>query len=174
MTSLFDLRWLPVTAINALVILLTLGLNDLLAPSSIHLLTAGLLIPFPILFLGPKSSMVACATSGLLLEAHMPVPTGLMLFTLSGFAALTWLFRLHLKRYSLIHAILLALVANTLVFVALTAVHPTSLSALPRLLADLGLSQLALIPLTPWILQLNKASLLLLRMHTAEEDTTYS
>ncbi len=138
-------------------------LNHYLTGFHVSLFVGGLLITFPALRLSYREGWKIAVLLGLWCDALCPVRFGLhaVLFL----AALTCIHHVRdrFPRDELSFGIVVALAANAVLFLALTAGlivrHPQPLSALPAILTDLLLSELALVAVAPWFFALQERAL---------------
>jgi cell shape-determining protein MreD len=138
-------------------------LNHYLTGLHASLFIGGLLVTFPALRLSYREGWKIAVLLGLWCDALSPVRFGLhaVLFL----AALTFIHHVRdrFPRDELSFGIVVALITNAALFLVLTAGlivrHPQPLSALPAILSDLLLSELALAAVTPWFFALQERAL---------------
>jgi rod shape-determining protein MreD len=164
-----DIRWLLVLAANLLLLWLSGLANHYLAPFSIHLYTAGLLVGYAALRLDYRHGFLATALTGLAYDATTPVPFGTHLVLL-GLVHATLLYgRRRFPREEPIFATVVALFSNLFLFIALSflliGASPRPSTTWIRLFADLIASQLVVALLAPWFMALNARLLALARLN---------
>jgi cell shape-determining protein MreD len=163
-----DYRWLVVLLANLLLLWLAGLANHSLAPYSLWLYPAGLLVVFPALRLDYRHGFIATGLTGLAFDAIMPVPLGTHLVLL-GLVHATLLYgRRRFPRYEPIFATVVALIANLFLVLALSFVligaHPRPAEGWLRLFVDLIASQLFITVITPWFMGANTRLLELARL----------
>ncbi len=163
-----DLRWLLALGANLLLLWLAGLANHYLAPFSVHLYPAGLLVVFPALSLDQRHGFTAIALTGLAFDALSPAPFGTHLVLLGLVHAALRYGRNRFPRDEPIFATVVALLANLFLFLALSflliGAHPRPAEGWMRLFADLLFSQLAVGLVTPWFMALNRRLLHLARL----------
>lgn len=165
----YDPRWLIVFAANLLLWWLVGLLNDLLAPSAVHVYVGGLFVVYSALRLDRKHGLIAVVLTGLLVDAAQPLPYGTSML-LFGLVHATLLYgRQRFPREGAIFGIVIALFANLFLVIALSfllvGANPRPGAAWLRIFVDLLASQFALLLITPWFLALQDRAMELVSIH---------
>lgn len=137
--------------------------NHALAPRHVTLWMGGLTVAFASLRLGYREGLITVLILGWLQDAASPVVFGLHALLFAAAHAVIYYIRNRFPREETVVGVLVALLANLGLFLVFSF---TQIGASPapglmwvRLLADLGLSQVALALITPWFLALQQRSL---------------
>ena len=149
--------------------LLVTQLNDALAGYRVYLFAGALFVTFAALTQPHGAGLAATILGGLVCDAHAPVAFGLhaMLFAAAHLA----LFRIRdrVPRGDNISAIVVVLLTNLALFLmfSFTQIHTVPMPGVtwPRLIADLGCSQVFLALITPWFFSLQEGVLKLARVN---------
>ncbi len=165
----FDPRWLIVFGANLLLWWLVGLANDWLSRYAVHLYVGGLFVVFASLQLDRKHGLIALGLTALLVDAAEPVPFGTSLL-LFGLVHATLLYgRRQFPREGSVFAIVVAQFANLFLFIALSFLlvgdNPHPGGAWLRLFADLFVSQLVILLITPWFLALQTQAMELAGIH---------
>lgn len=172
-----DLRWLPVTLANLLLLWLVGLANHHLSSAwfpfadtfSAHLYCGGLLVTFAALRLDSRNGWIVVGLTALLADAQTPAPFGTSLVLLGLVYAALLYGRQRFPRDEPVFGTVVALFSNLFLFLALSfflvGANPQPAQAWLRLFTDLVLSQLAIAVLAPWFLALQGRAFELLRLH---------
>lgn len=138
-------------------------LNHYLALHQISAWLGGLFITLAALSLAPQQGLHASFLLGLLIDATTPLPFGVHAFLFCTAHLIILRIRPRVAAGETLIRITVALIANLLLFVALTFVvfaqtNPTGISGL-RLFVDLLFSQCLLVLIAPWFFALQERAL---------------
>ena len=165
----FDPRWLIVLLANMLLWWLVCLANNLLADHSIHLYLGGLFIVYASLRLDWKHGVTATVLTGLMFDAMEPVPFGTSMMLLGLVHATLVYGRQRFPREGAVFGIVVALLANLFLVIALSfllvGANPRPGEAWLRIFVDLLASQLVILAVTPWFLELQAQAMHLARIH---------
>lgn len=172
-----DIRWLVVLAANLLLWWLVGTGNHYLTSAwfpfadhfTTHVYVGGLFVTFAALRLDARNGFIATLLTGLLCDAVEPVPFGTNAALLGLVYAVLLQARHRFPRDEALFSTVVALLANLFLFIALSflliSAHPRPADAWMRLFADLVVSQLLLVAITPWFLALQGRAFELLSTH---------
>jgi hypothetical protein len=170
-----DRRLLVFFLANALLIFLQAQVNHRLAPVSLSLFVAGLLVVLPPLYMRGISTQVCAILTGLWLDVALPgIPFG---FSTLFFLALSLFIRHYRKRFhpeQNFHPLVLALIANgvwlLLLWVLAGRGQWLDWVYQVRFWMDFAVSQLVLLAIGSWFFNLQRSALYLLGWKTEPED----
>jgi rod shape-determining protein MreD len=164
-----DPRWLIVTLANLLLWWLTGLANHTIAGLAVHVYVGGLLVTYAALRLDPANGLTATLLTGLFVDALEPVPFGTSLFLFALIHVTVLYGRQRFPREGAVISLVVALFANLFLFIALSfllvGASPRPGSAWLRIFADLLISQLALLAITPWFIALQDRAMELAEIH---------
>lgn len=158
-----DLRWLAPLAANTVLLQLAALANHHLAPLGLSLFLGGLLVTHAAARLDLRHGLASTLLTGLLADAMLPVPFGLLTFLLGLAHVLIFHGRTRFPREEAVFLTVVALLANLFLFLALSfalvGANPRPAAAWGRLLVDLVFSQCALALVGGWFFALQNALL---------------
>ena len=164
-----DPRWFLVFLANLLLIWLVGLANHLLAPYNVSLYAGGLLVTFASLRLDLRHGFIAMLLTALAVDALTPVPFGISLLLFGLVQAVLVYGRQRFPREEPVFATVVALLSNLFLFLCVSFIlighQPHPGEAWLRLFADLLLSQLVLVLITPWFMALQVRAHELVRIH---------
>lgn len=165
-------RVLVLFATSLLLWLLVTQVNDALAGSRAHVFASGLFVAFAALTQPHRAGLASALLAGLVCDAHAPVAFGLHALLFAAAHEALFHARDRLPRTDALFLTLVALLANLALFVAFALTQlrggPAPAALLPRLAADLALSQLAVALAAPWFAALQGRALALARVPRAD------
>ena len=165
----FDPRWLIVFLANLLLWWLVCLANNLLADHSVHLYVGGLFIVYASLRLDWKHGVVATVLTGLTIDAMEPVPFGTSMILLGLVHATLVYGRQRFPREGAVFGIVVALLANLFLVIALSfllvGANPRPGEAWLRIFVDLLASQVVILVIAPWFLELQAQAMQLAQIH---------
>ena len=166
-----DPRWIVIVLANALLVFLGGQLNHYLAHFSVSVFVSGLCLPVSGLRLRFRPGFIAMAVSGLVLDAARPVPFGSSALLLTALFTGWHAVRARLPRTGTAPAVVGAVLANLVIFLAQPLLIPGALAATTasRVAVDLFGSQVAVVLLGPWFFALQEQALLLRGVNLGEE-----
>ena len=164
-----DPRWLIVFLANLLLWWLVGLANNYLTPLSVHLYIGGLFVVFPAVRLDTKNGLIATLLTGLMFDAMEPVTFGTNMVLLGlVFAALLY-GRQRFPREGALFGIVVALLTNLFLVIALSFLlvgdNPRPGEAWLSIFVDLLASQLVILLITPWFLELQTQAMTLAQIH---------
>jgi hypothetical protein len=156
--------WYVYAVSNILLLALCAMVNDGVAGWSVSLFLAGPCLVAPALRLTPGWLLLCLAVTGLAVDAWLPTPPGFLASLLVAGAGMLFLARRWLGRVRRPGQIALAWLANGVYFAAFTLWAATSNHAagaifIERAAVDFGLSQIAVIPVSLWLFDLQDSAL---------------
>jgi rod shape-determining protein MreD len=165
----FDPRWLIVFLANLLLWWLVGLANNYLASFSVHLYLGGLFIVYASLRLDWKHGFIALVLTGLMYDAVEPVPFGTSMVLFALVHATLLYGRQRFPREGVVFGIVVALLANLFLIIALSflliGANPRPGDAWLRIFVDLLASQLVIVLITPWFLELQTQAMELAQIH---------
>jgi len=165
----FDPRWLIILLANLLLWWLVALANNYLANWSVHLYLGGLVVVFSALRLDPRHGLAATLLTGLCYDALEPVPFGASMILLGLVHATLVYGRQRFPREGAVFGIVVALLANLFLIIALSflliGASPRPGDAWLRIFVDLLASQLVILVVTPWFLELQNQALAWAQIH---------
>lgn len=168
-----DPRWIVIVLANGLLVFVGGQLNHYLAHLPVSLFLYGLCLPVAGLRLRFRPGFIAMFLSGLVIDAARPVPFGSTALLLSALFTGWHAVRTRLPREGVAAAVLGALLANVVIFLAQPLLLGPSVAlastTASRVLVDLLCSQVAIVLLGPWFCALQEQALLLRGVNLAEE-----
>ncbi len=169
-----ELRTIIVAAIALLVHFFTGELNHYLAPLHLHVYLGGLLITFPILRFPYRQGFFAVLLIALFHNSITAAPFGASLALFLGAHAVVHSVRSRFPREEPPAALAIALILNGALFLAFSAIQmPESPAPGPfwrRILADLAVSQAAVLVLAGWFFALQSEALRYFGIHLDKEQ----
>jgi len=159
---------------NGLFVFLMVELNSTIAPLSLHITFAGLLIVYPAVKLPLRSGMPTAILSGALLDALLPGPDGLMLSVLGLLFCFAWFLRNRLRVQRSVHFAIVACGANLLVLAAsaLWFFPSDSLASYgSRFVIETVLSSMLVFTVALWFFDLQERIMDLLAARPTAEET---
>lgn len=166
----FDLRFLLMAGVNALMLYAYQLLNDALAPWSVYLCLIGPLIVVPVFYLGFRGAILCALITGLLLTAAYPISLQWTLPVVLILNLLVFLNRHRYQRESVWQIVVLSLVINTLWLFWLVVSQAHAGMAWGRMLLDLALSEIAVVGVALWVHTLQRTVLSVFRMSMDAND----
>ena len=134
----------------------------------VYFFVGGLFVAYAALKLPLRDGLAAVLLAGLLCDANAPVPFGLHLLLFAATHAVIFNLRDHVPREETIVRVIVALLANLVLFLALSFAligrGPAPGAVWPRLIFDLLCSQLLLAVIAPWFFALQAQALVLARV----------
>jgi hypothetical protein len=167
-----DPRWIVIVLANGLLAFLGGQLNHHLAVFPVSVFLLGLALPVAGLRLRFRPGMIAMCLSGLVLDSTRPVPFGSSALILAALYTCWHSVRSRLPRDGVAPAVIGALLANLVLFLAQPLLLGATLAggaSWSRVLVDLVLSQFAVVLVGPWFFALQEQALLLRGVNLAEE-----
>ncbi|MBK8475447.1 MAG: hypothetical protein IPL39_03830 [Opitutaceae bacterium] len=166
-----DPRWIVIVLANALLVFLGGQLNHYLAHFAVSVFLGGLCLPVAGLRLRFRPGFIAMAVSGLVLDATRPVPFGSTALLLTALFTGWHAVRSRLPRTGTAPAVVGAVLANLVIFLAQPLLIPGALATTTgsRVAVDLICSQVVVVVLGPWFFALQEQALLLRGVNLAEE-----
>lgn len=153
---------LIVLAANGVVVFLVAELNSALAPFSVYLTVAGALVVFPALKLPVRAGLPAAFLTGALLDALLPTPPGLLLFSVSFLYLVLQRFRVRLRVQRGVHFAVVACAANLVLLLVLSIWYLPSRGQVSygwRLLLEAALSEGVVFVMSLWFFDLLETGL---------------
>lgn len=166
-----DPRWIVIVLANALLVFLGSQLNHHLATLPVSVFLFGLCLPVAGLRLRFRPGLIAMVVSGLVLDATRPVPFGSSALLLAALFTCWHAVRARLPRTGTTPAVVGALLANVVLFLAQPLLVPGALAGATasRILVDLLLSEVAIVVIGPWFFALQEQALMLRGVNLNEE-----
>lgn len=147
---------------NGVLVFLVAELNTVLAPFSVYVTVAGALIVYPALKLPIRSGLPAAFLTGALLDALLPTPPGLLLFSLSFLYVVLQRFRVRLRVQRGVHFAVVACAANLVLLLVLSIGYLPGQGQVAygwRTLFEAVLSEGLVFVLSLWFFDLQETSL---------------
>ncbi|GAB5560280.1 MAG: hypothetical protein SynsKO_19270 [Synoicihabitans sp.] len=128
--------------------------NHAASPLNLSLWVGGLLVAFPAIHLNPRTAFTSCFIIGLMLDAWSPLPFGTHALLFGAAQIIIGRLRMRLATREPTIELIVALIANLILFVAMTFIvigrsGGGSFSGF-RLLAELAVSQVVIALILPW------------------------
>jgi rod shape-determining protein MreD len=141
--------------------------NNALSGLHVWLFTGGLFVAYSALMIPFNQGFVASVLGGLLCDSVAPVPFGTHAALFATAHAAVYNVRERLQRDETVVRVAVVLIVNMALYLAITVIRirhvPSGAMAWPRLLADFGWSQAAVLLVAPWFFALQMRSLELAR-----------
>ncbi|MBP6507839.1 MAG: hypothetical protein KA257_09775 [Opitutaceae bacterium] len=156
-------RWLAIFLVLLVLWVLVAQLNHYLAVWQVYLFAGGLFVTFAALQLPLREGLIATTLGGLLCDATTPVAPGTHVLLFAAAHAVIFNLRDRVPRDQTITRVIIALLTNLGLFLIFSfgqIGHSPSPGAIwPRLIFDLGCSQVFIALVAPWCFALQMRAL---------------
>ncbi len=172
-----DKRTLLILFANGLLYFVVNQVNESLAPFSIHISVEALFLLFPFFYLNTGQGLLIVLITAMFVDATLPVPFGVHVILYFGTFAFLLKMRRVFRRENPRHVLLAALWSNFFIMLGLSFFTAGSLQNLSefwfRFLCDLAFSQLVVLIVVGWWVNLQRKALLMWEIDVGAELQQY-